>query len=164
MTRLVLVLVALAGPAAAERFVHTGLAVRSDLGAHTVRIPIGYRAHAWDATMVVDPLALLDAQHDLDLVGEYYLHDRIAVLFGWRWSAIAIAGGLHHQQRSLVGLTGAGPELFDDRLRTSFAFEVATLWVKHGGGTGAQWISFDRNLDDSILFGVFVRLEYAHAL
>jgi hypothetical protein len=164
MVRALALVIVLAGVARADRFVHTGLAVRTDLGAHTVRIPIGYRACAWDATLVLDPLALLDAQHDLDLVGEYYLHDRIAVLFGWRWSAIAIAGGLHHQQRSLVGLTAAGPELFGKRLRTSFSFELATLWVKHGGGSGAQWISFDRNLDDSILFGVFVRLEYAHAL
>ncbi len=59
--------------------------------------------------------------------------------------------------------SGVGPDFFDKRLRTSFSLELATLWVAHGGGTGAQWISFDRNLDDTILFGVFVRLEYAHA-
>jgi hypothetical protein len=164
MMRALALVMVLASVAHADRLLHTGLAIRSDLGAHSVRIPIGYRACRWDATLVFDPLALLDAQHDLDLVGEYYLRDRVAVLFGWRWSAVAIADGWHHQQRSLIGLTGVGPDFFDKRLRTSFSFEIATLWVKHGGGTGAQWISFDRNLDDSILFGVFVRLEYAHAL
>ena len=164
MMRALALVMVLPASTRAERYLHTGLDARSDLGAHTVRVPIGYRACAWDATLVVDPLALLDAQHDLDLLGEYYLRDRVAVLFGWRWTAIAVAGGLHHQQRSVIGLTGVGPDFFAKRLRTSFSFEIATLWVKHGGGTDAQWISFDRNLDDSILFGVFVRLEYAHAL
>lgn len=163
IVRAIALVMLLATSASAERYLHTGLDIRSDLGSHAVRLPIGYRACAWDVTLVVDPLAVFDAQHDLDLLGEYYIHDRVAALFGWRWTAIAVAGGVHHQQRSVVGLTGVGPDFFDKRLRTSFSLELATLWVAHGGGTGAQWISFDRNLDDTILFGVFVRLEYAHA-
>ncbi|HEY5925700.1 MAG TPA: hypothetical protein VIV11_28635 [Kofleriaceae bacterium] len=164
MARAFVLLMVLAGSAHAERYLHTGLDIRSDLGAHAVRLPIGYRACAWDATLVLDPMIALDSQHDLDVLGEYYVRDRVGVLFGWRWSAIAIAGGVHHQQRSIIGVTGVGPDFFDRRLRTSFSFEIATLWVKHGGGVESQWISFDRNLDDSILLGIFVRLEYAHAL
>jgi hypothetical protein len=109
-------------------------------------------------------MAMFDGEDALDVLGEYYVHDRIAVMLGWRWTAIGVADGVHHQQRSVMGVTGVGPDFFARRLRTSFSFEVATLWVKHGGGAQTQWISFDRTLDDSILVGIFVRAEYAHAL
>jgi hypothetical protein len=162
--RALVVVMLLVGSARAERFLHTGMNVRSDLGAHAVRASVGWRACKWDATLVVDPLVTFDGQHDLDVLGEYYMHDRVALMLGWRWTAIAVHNGVHQQQRSLLGVTGIGPDFFAKRLRTSFSFEVATLWVKHGGGAETQWISFDRTLDDSILIGIFVRLEYAHAL
>ena len=76
MARALVLLMVWAGTARAERYLHTGLDVRSDLGAHAVRLPIGYRACAWDATLVLDPMAALDAQHDLDVLGEYYVRDR----------------------------------------------------------------------------------------
>ena len=79
-------------------------------------------------------------------------------------SRIGLAGGFQQQERAIVGVTGVGPDFFAKKLRTSFSFEIATLLVTHGGGTETQWISFDRTLDDSILIGIFVRAEYAHAL
>jgi hypothetical protein len=162
--RACVVLVAVTGVAHAEQHIHAGFDLRTDLGTHFSRVAIGLRRCAWDATLVVDPIATLDGEHDLDLVGEYYVGSRVGVLFGWRWSAIDVAGGVHHQQRSLVGITGVGPAFFAERLRTSASLELSTLWVKHGGGVDADWISADRNLHDSFSLGLFVRIEYAHAL
>jgi hypothetical protein len=160
-----LVIVALlAGRAHADRIVHAGVDVRTDLGTHHTRVPLGVRSGDWDGTVVVDPMSVLDGQHDLDLFGEYHLGARMALLFGWRWSAVRVASGVHHQQRSLVGITGVGPSFFGTTLRTSASLELATLWVKHGGGAETDWISADRNMHDSFGFGLFVRVEYARGL
>jgi len=164
MLRVLFILVASGGLARAEQFLHTGLDVRTDLGTHHTRVPIGVRTQDWDATLVVDPMYLLDGQHDLDALGEYFFGDRIGLLWGYRWSALAVADGSHHQHRSVVGVTGLGPNFFDAQLRTRFSLELATLWVKHGGGVDADWISFDRNFHDSMSLGLFVRIEYARAL
>jgi hypothetical protein len=154
----------LAGTAGADASMHAGLDVRTDLGTHHARLPLGYRACQWDTTLVLDPLAVLDGEHDLDLVVERYFGQRIGLLAGYRWSAISVDGGFHHQQRTLLGVTGTGPSFFDDRLRTKFSLEVATLWVKHGGGAETEWISADRNLLDHFSFGLSVRIEYAQLL
>lgn len=165
MVQRVLLLVLLwAGHARAEQWMHAGLDMRTDLGTHHTRLPVGIRTAEWDGTLVVDPMFLLDGQHDLDLIGEYYFGPRIGVFVGWRWSAIKVADGLHNQQRSLVGITGLGPTFFGDTLRTSASVELSTLWVKHGGGVDADWISADRNLHDSFGLGLFVRVEYARGL
>jgi hypothetical protein len=158
---IVLASVAGVGTAHAEQLLHAGLDVRTDLGTHHTRLPLGYRACQWDTTLVLDPLAVLDGEHDLDLFVERYLGQRVAVLAGYRWSAIAVDEGTHHQQRTMFGVTGVGPSFFDDHLRTKFSLEMATLWVKHGGGAETQWISADRNLLDHFSFGLFVRIEYA---
>lgn len=157
-------LLAVAPPAHAERSLHVGLDLRTDLGTHHARLPLGYRASQWDTTLVFDPLVVLDGQHDFDLIVERYLGSRIGVLAGYRWSAIAVDDGLHNQHRTMLGVTGVGPAFFDDRLVTKFSFEVATLWVKHGGGTDTDWISGDRNLLDQFSFGLFLRVEYARSL
>jgi hypothetical protein len=152
------------GIARAERSLHVGLDVRTDLGTHHTRLPIGYRACLWDTTLVLDPMVILDGQHDLDLLVERYVGSRIALLAGLRWTAIAVDGGLHHQERTLLGVTGVGPTFFDDRLLTKLSLEVATLWVKHGGGAETDWISADRNLLDHFSVGLFLRVEYARIL
>lgn len=164
--RHLIVLVVLAGatPAAAERSLHGGLDVRTDLGTHHTRLALGVRMCAWDTTLVLDPMVTLDGQHDLDLMSERYLGSRVAVLAGVRWSAIAVDGGLHHQERTFVGVTGVGPTFFDGALLTKFSLELATLWVKHGGGAETDWISADRNLIDHFSLGLFLRIEYARAL
>lgn len=153
-----------ATPATAERTWHGGLAVRTDLGTHHTRLALGYRACAWDTTLVLDPMVALDGQHDLDLMVERYLGARVALLAGLRWSAVAVDGGLHHQDRTFVGVTGVGPSFWDNALRTKFSLELATLWVKHGGGAETDWISADRNLIDHLSLGLFVRIEYARSL
>jgi hypothetical protein len=161
------VLAALAGPgtmAHAETSLHVGLDVRTDLGTHHTRLPIGYRSCQWDTTLVFDPMAALDGEHDFDLLVERYFGQHVGVLAGYRWSAIAVDGGIHNQQRTTLGVTGVGPSFFDDQLRTKFSLEMATLWVKHGGGAETEWISADRNLLDHFSFGLFVRIEYARLL
>ncbi len=147
-----------------RRAAHAGLDVRTDLGAHPVRVPVGLRAGNWDATLVLDPMFVFDRQHDLDVLVEWYPGERIGLMAGWRWSVVQVDGGTHHQQRSLVGVTAVGPDFASARIRTSASLEVATLWVKHGGGVGADWISADRNFADAIGLGLFVRIEYRLAL
>jgi hypothetical protein len=154
----------LAGVAHAEQHVHAGLDVRSDLGAHFARVAVGFQRCGWDATIVLDPIVAFDGQHDLDLLGAYFVDPRVGFFVGWRWSAIGVAGGVHQQQRSVFGITGIGPSFLDAALRTSASLELSTLWVKHGGGVGTDWISADRNLHDSFGLGLFVRIEYARAL
>ena len=146
-----------------ERTAYVGLDVRSDLGTHAARIPLGIRLESWKATVVLDPIYALDGQHDLDVIGEYFF-DRFGVLFGWRWSQVDLADSHHHQQRSLVGATAIGPQLLSGHIQTSASFEVATLWVKYGGDTPTQWIPGDRSILDHVAFGLFVRIEYALAL
>lgn len=157
-------LLCVASSAHAEQFAHGGLDVRTDLGTHHTRLALGYRACAWDTTLVVDPLYPLDGQHDLDLMTEYFVGDRVALLAGLRWSAVAVDDGHHHQERTFIGVTGTGPQFWDGALRTKFSLELATLWVKHGGGAETDWISADRNLLDHFALGLFVRIEYARSL
>jgi hypothetical protein len=139
-------------------YFHAGLDIRTDLGTHPIRVPVGIRRNTLDATLVLDPFVFLDGQHDLDLLVDHMFDRRLALLAGWRWTAISVNGGVLHQQRSLVGLTAIGPTF--GPVETSASLELAILWVKHGAGTMTEWISADRNLLDHFGFGLFVRLDY----
>lgn len=159
------IVIALATSAIAEPTrLHAGIDLRADLGTHQARVAAGVQYSRWDATLVLDPSYVLDGEHDLDLLGERMFAPWLAVLFGWRWSALDVAGGHHHQQRGLAGFTAAFPDLACGRIRSRLSLEVATLWVKHGGGSTTDWISFDRNLIDHLSFGMFLRVEYASPL
>ena len=151
-------------PAYAEPALHAGADLRTDLGTHAARLALGYRDTHWGGTLVVDPMAVLDGVHDLDAIGEYFFGARVGVFLGARWTTIAVHNGVHQQERSLVGVTGIGPAFLDGRIQTSFSFEVATLWVKHGGGAETAWISADRNLLDEFSTGIFLRVDYALGL
>lgn len=147
-------------PRAATAF-HGGLDLRTDLGTHQFRLAAGLARGAWDFSVVLDPLVVADGQHDIDLFAErMFWDDRVGVLFGWRMTTVAIADGLFHQQRSLLGLTAALPDLAGGRIRSRWSLELATLWVKHGAGTDPEWIAGDRGLFDHFGFGMFVRIEY----
>src|SRR4051812_31015908 len=61
---------------------HVGLDVRTDLGTHPVRVPFGFRRDDWDATIVLDPYAFLDGEHDLDVLAEWYVGPRVGLLAG----------------------------------------------------------------------------------
>ncbi len=152
--------------AAAEvRLWHVGLNARTDLGTHQLRVTGGVATGPWDLSLVLDPLAFTDAQHDADLLAEWmFSRDRFGLLLGWRLTSIGIAGGTHHQHRSLVGLTAALPSLLDGRIRSRWSLELSTQWVKHGGGLETEWIPFDRSFHDHVSFAMFVRVEYAAGL
>ena len=137
---------------------HVGIDGRTDLGAHPVRLPIGIRKGDWDGTIVLDPYAILDGQHDLDVLAEWYVGPRVGLLAGWRWTAIGIANGLVSQERALVGITGVGPTF--GRVHTSASLELATFIVAHGD-TKTEWIKADRDFLDHFSFGLFVRFDYA---
>ena len=137
---------------------HAGLDVRTDLGTHPIRVALGVRRGANDGTLVLDPYAFLDGQHDLDALFEHFFGPRVGILAGWRWTAISVNDGLLNQQRSVVGVTGIGPTF--GPVHTSASLELAVLWVKHGAGTMTEWISADRNLLDHVGFGLFVRFDY----
>src|SRR4051794_32236413 len=117
LARGLVVALSLCATAAADPTLHAGLDIRTDLGTHPVRFPFGVRRGDWDATIVADPAAVLDGEHDLDVLGEWFAGPRIALMFGWRWTAIHVAGGTLHQQRSLIGVTGIGPQFFSGHLR-----------------------------------------------
>lgn len=149
------------GIAAADSTWHLGVDARTDLGTHPGRLAVGMRHCVWDGTLVVDPMAIVDGEHDLDALADWYFDDRIALMLGWRWSVISVASGYLQQQRSLVGLTGVGPSFFGKRVRTSASLELETLWVKHGADTETEWIGINRNFMDHVGLGLFVRVEYA---
>jgi len=149
---------AAATPPPCETHWHAGVDVRTDLGTHPIRLPFGVRRANWDGTLVLDPYAFLDGQHDMDILAQWMFGPRVGLLFGWRWTVISVHNDWLHQERSLVGITGMGPKF--GPVQTSASLELAVLWVKHGAGTMTEWISADRNLLDHFGFGLFVRFDY----
>lgn len=148
------------GRAAADPAVRAGLELRTDLRAHPVRLPLSVHLERVDLTLVLDPLVIADGEHDADVTVEWRRRaSRTAALFGWRTSALAVAGGIHWQQRSLVGVT---THLGRWRwLDAQFGAEAALLWVRHGAATETTWIGADRAIADHLRFGMFVRVSYA---
>jgi hypothetical protein len=151
----------LAGTVAhADRELHGGLEVRTDLRAHPLRIPFGLRSDRLDTSIVLDPLVFMDGQHDGDLTVEWRrCAGAPTLLVGWRASTIALAGGHQWYESSLLGVTAQlGRRSW---LSARFGAELAILWVKHGADLPTSWIGLDRSIVDRIRFGMFVRLEYA---
>lgn len=149
--------------AAAEREVHAGVEVRTDLRTHPLRIPFGVRFQQLDLSLVLDPLVFADAQHDGDLTLEWRrCAGAPALLVGWRTSAVGLASGHQWYESSLVGITAqlARRSWFSAR----FGAELAVLWVKHGADLPTSWIGLDRAIPERIRVGMFVRLEYASPL
>jgi hypothetical protein len=160
---MILTLTALLGSAraaSAEREVHGGLDLRTDLRAHPVRVPVGLRVDAIDVTVVLDPLVLADGQHDGDITVEWTpCGSPVAWLAGWRTSSIDLAEGRQWQHRSLVGGTTALGEL--GPLRARFGAELSVFWVAHGAELPTAWLDLDRSITDRVRLGMFVRVEYA---
>jgi hypothetical protein len=142
---------------------HTGLNLRTDFGTHPIRIDGGLCIGDWDFILVLDPMFFTDGQHDIDLLAEWEFSTGWALLFGWRSTIISIADGHQWQQKSVAGMAARLPDLITGTLRAQWGFEVAFLWVKHGGGLPAAGISFKsfRHVSDHFNFGLFVRFEYA---
>ena len=141
---------------------HGGLDLRADSSAHPVRIGAGVDAGSFDTLLVLDPMVVFDHQFDADLLATKPVGSGWGVFGGWRTSVIGIAGGRQYQEKAVVGLSGALPEI-TCTLRARWAFEMATVVVKHGGGLPTDWIGFAEGRDfvDLINFGMFVTVEYA---
>ena len=155
--------VALMGTAGAEPRWHAGLNVRGDLGTHPIRIQGGIQLAHVDATLVLDPMFWTDDQFDIDALAFWAPCARAWGLFGgWRTSTIGLLDGTQFQEKLVLGV-GAPLPRFSEHIRTRFAFELATVVVKHGGDLPTDWISFasGRDFIDLVNFGMFVTIEYA---
>jgi hypothetical protein len=153
-------------PADAPRDVHAGLNFRTDFGTHPLRVDGGVRFGALDTILVLDPMFFTDGQHDVDLLLDRRFAPRHwSLLFGWRTTAVALAGGHQFQQKSVLGVAGRLPELWEGRLRAQAGLECTILWVNHGADLPTDWISFEsgRHVADRINFGLFLRFEHATA-
>ena len=154
---------AAAAPAAtqANRDWHVGLNLRTDFGTHPWRLDGGVRIRRFDFIVVVDPMAFLDGQHDLDLLATMEFAPGWAYLAGWRATAIMVAGGTQWQEKSILGLVVSPEPLAHGHIRAHFGVELDILWVKHGGGLPTKTLDFQRDDLDFFNFGMFARFEYA---
>ena len=164
-TLVIVAVLCVAAPAAADTKWHAGLDLRAELGTHPIRAGGGIQRGSLDTTLIVDPMFWTDGQHDLDLLLHWFPCERgWGLLGGWRTSTIGLDGGTQLQQKLLLGVAASLPDLGPFRARWSF--ELATLIVKHGGDLPSDWISFatGRDFIDLINFGTFVNIEYAGSL
>jgi len=171
MTRVRIVAVAalcLAFPAAAGADSwHVGLDLRADPGTHPIRAGGGVEIGRLDTLLVLDPMFWTDGQHDIDLLATWRVsRGGGGILAGWRTSAIGIEDGHQLQQKLVVGVGGPLSIFSSSAIRLRWAFELATVIVKHGGGLPSEVISFESGRDfiDLVNFGMFVTFEYARAL
>ncbi|MEJ7603257.1 MAG: hypothetical protein WKG01_35545 [Kofleriaceae bacterium] len=142
---------------------HAGAALRSDLGTHFFRLAGGIRVPGVDLTLVLDPLVVFDDVHDADLLIEPYLGAGWSVLAGVRVTSIGLAERRHWQDKLLIGVSAELPPLAGGALRGRFGLELATLVVRHGGGTGTDWLDFGRTWSDAFQLGLFARMELDRA-
>ena len=140
---------------------HAGLDLRVDQGAHPIRVGGGVTFGSVDTLLVLDPMVVTDGQHDLDLLAS--IGERYSFVAGWRTTTIGLVDGHQFQEKLILGLGAPLPMMGPVRAR--WAFELATVVVKHGGGLPSETISFasGRDFIDLINFGMFVTFEYASA-
>jgi hypothetical protein len=166
MTRclaVLMVLLMLPAAAKADTAWHAGLDVRGDLGTHPIRAGGGIEFGRVDTMLVLDPMFWTDGQHDIDAFAFWAPCSKAwGLLGGWRTSTIGLLGGTQFQQKLVLGIGAPLPRL-GEHIRTRFAFELATVIVKHGADLPSDWISFasGRDFIDLVNFGMFVTIEYA---
>lgn len=150
-------------PICQPRDAHAGLNLRTDFGTHPVRVDAGARFDFVDTYLVLDPMFFLDGQADVDLVADFGFGRGWSAFLGWRPTSIGVADGRQWQHKSLTGVAARLPSFAEGHLRAQWGLELAVLWVKHGAGLPADWISFEtpRHWLDHLNFGMFVRFEYA---
>jgi len=142
--------------------VHVGLNLRTDLGVHPLRLDIGGRIGAFDATLVLDPMVLTDGQMSTDLLLQYRSDLGIDGLVGWRTTTIGALDGPQYQQNLLLGAGLELPRFCDGAIRGQWGLELAMTVVKHGGGLPEEVISFasGRHYIDLVNFAMFARFEF----
>jgi hypothetical protein len=151
-------LVLLAPSLASAETWHSGVEARAQLGMHPVRLTGGILLGRVDATLTLDPLALIDARHDLDLIATWRLGERGWRLGGgWRPTAVSIHSGWRWYQHAVAVATAPLPDLAA-HLRATVGAELSVLVAAHGGGVDAtSWIASSESWD----LGLFLRIEYA---
>jgi hypothetical protein len=150
------------GTASADTGLHAGLNLRADSGAHAFRAIGGIDTGPIDISVTLDPMVVFDGQFDADLMTMTKISDGgWGILFGWRSTAIGIQGGRQLQEKVVLGVGAPLPRISDLPIRARWAFEAATVIVKHGGGLPTDWIKFQQGRDfvDLINFGMFVTIE-----
>lgn len=142
---------------------HAGLNIRGDLGTHPIRAGGGVQFGRVDTMLVVDPMFWTDGQHDLEAFAFWSPCSKgWGLIGGWRTSTIGLVDGTQFQEKLVLGIGAPLPRL-GEHIRTRFAFELATLVVKHGGDLPTEWVSFasGRDFIDLVNFGMFITVEYA---
>jgi len=156
-------IVGLTGGAHADTGWHAGLDLRVDNGTHPIRVGGGVERGWFDTHLIVDPMFWTDGQHDLDAFATLQVSDGDwGVIAGWRTTAVDLLGGHQYQQKLLTGISAPLPRLGTLPIRWRWAFELATVVVKHGAELPTEWISFAEGRDfiDLVNFGMFVTVEY----
>lgn len=143
-----------------NRVFHLGINLRTDIGTHPFRFDFGVRTGALDVTLVLDPMIMIDGQHDADLMIAYA--KPWAPFAGYRLTTVALAGATHKQHKALVGLAANLPTIGSGAVAGQWGVEMSTLLVKHGADlpTESVFSSNGRDFIDLLNFGMFLRFEY----
>lgn len=139
---------------------HMGVNLRTDIGTHPFRFDFGIRTQAVDVTLVLDPMLMIDGQHDADLL--VARNSDWSPFAGYRLTTIALANATHKQHKLLVGLVANLPKIGKGTIAGQLGLEMSTLIAKHGAGlpTESLFASNGRDFIDLINFGMFLRFEY----
>jgi hypothetical protein len=161
---LVAALLCLASPAAADEW-HAGGDFHTGLGVHLVRVGGGVQIGRLDLTALVDPLVVLDGQHDLDLRAVWRpTPARWGFVGGVRVTTLAIDDGTRVYDKLLVGAEAPLPTIAG--LRAYAGVEMAVTLLEHGAGLPTEHyeVSGGRWFWERHDFGMYLRVEYAAGL
>lgn len=138
-----------------------GLNLRTELGAHPLRLDLGWRYKRADLVLVLDPMFWTDGLSTTDLLLSWRFDSGIQPLGGWRMATVALPTGTQLHQSLVLGVGLALPSFLNHRLQGQWGFELATMIVKHGAGLPSSTLSFGsaRDYIDPINFGMFVRFD-----
>ncbi|MBA3461207.1 MAG: hypothetical protein H0T46_14680 [Deltaproteobacteria bacterium] len=160
MTVAGVLMVAMAGPAIADRDVHAGLNYRSDLGTHQKRVELGGRWNAFEAAVVLDPQMATDSQSDNDVTAMWWFKpSRFAAFAGWRNTSYRLLGETVFHEKVLGGVLAKLPSVGTDRVRLIVGLEVAAEIVRHGDAITTDWLD-TMSADELVNLSLFVRAEF----
>ena len=139
-----------------------GVNLRTDLGTQILRVGGGVRFSCFAVHLVTDPKGYLErAQHDHDLVAEWYLSPRgWAATGGWRLGSLPLLGRRYYQEQALAGLTAPLPSLLFGHIVVRVGAELAVTVARHGDDIPTFWVWEDDQLRGGwINVGMFARFQ-----
>lgn len=139
-----------------------GLNLRTDLGAHPLRVDLAWQTPKTDLVLVLDPMFWTDGQSSTDLIFSWRFESPARPFIGWRLNTIRLPEGRQFQENLVLGGGVAFPPLWRGRLEGFWGLELAMTVVKHGGGLPSEVLSFAsaRHYLDLVNFGMFARLDF----